>query len=165
MFERCSTPDLWNTMKQLLNQAESAVANRCFSTAELQTVIQVQKSAIAYAADPEAAACAAHATKIRSQQWQSREAPQHVDKSSHSHNVSEGRRQPSEQQPPTPHEDLKAATSNEWSSLGARPKKPLPVKRLLLLTLAGQMNEEQHKAEATSKDRCQGGSLLSAMGS
>eukprot|EP01053_Blabericola_migrator_P003346 Blabericola_migrator_1__3345@NODE_1989_length_3451_cov_9_109929_g1020_i3_p1_GENE_NODE_1989_length_3451_cov_9_109929_g1020_i3NODE_1989_length_3451_cov_9_109929_g1020_i3_p1_ORF_typecomplete_len335_score38_04Helitron_like_N/PF14214_6/3_5e03Helitron_like_N/PF14214_6/0_024_NODE_1989_length_3451_cov_9_109929_g1020_i33841388 len=91
-FETCPTPMLWVTMKQLLNQVESAVADRCFSAAELRTITQVQKLAAAYADDPNsaatahwAAACAARAAELRSHySGNLHEAPQNVDKAFHS---------------------------------------------------------------------------------
>eukprot|EP01053_Blabericola_migrator_P002983 Blabericola_migrator_1__2982@NODE_1862_length_3643_cov_88_994966_g1191_i0_p1_GENE_NODE_1862_length_3643_cov_88_994966_g1191_i0NODE_1862_length_3643_cov_88_994966_g1191_i0_p1_ORF_typecomplete_len442_score58_66DUF2785/PF10978_8/0_078Fanconi_A/PF03511_14/1_2e02Fanconi_A/PF03511_14/3_7e03Fanconi_A/PF03511_14/4_NODE_1862_length_3643_cov_88_994966_g1191_i021973522 len=74
------TPWLWSTLEQLLIAAESAVANRDLSTAELRTLIKIYDTAVAYAIDYEfaaqfAAPCAARCNKLWSQYSESGEEP------------------------------------------------------------------------------------------
>eukprot|EP01053_Blabericola_migrator_P003268 Blabericola_migrator_1__3267@NODE_1961_length_3492_cov_81_121752_g1191_i1_p2_GENE_NODE_1961_length_3492_cov_81_121752_g1191_i1NODE_1961_length_3492_cov_81_121752_g1191_i1_p2_ORF_typecomplete_len304_score45_31_NODE_1961_length_3492_cov_81_121752_g1191_i11912 len=90
-LERCARPGMWNIMKPLLIAAESVIAYRCFSVAELKTLILIHDIALDYAANPETAAtahwgtaCAEQCVKLWSQHNEfGVEPPQHVDETLH----------------------------------------------------------------------------------
>eukprot|EP01053_Blabericola_migrator_P001730 Blabericola_migrator_1__1729@NODE_1465_length_4501_cov_60_448805_g965_i0_p1_GENE_NODE_1465_length_4501_cov_60_448805_g965_i0NODE_1465_length_4501_cov_60_448805_g965_i0_p1_ORF_typecomplete_len949_score104_13L27/PF02828_16/1_7e04L27/PF02828_16/39L27/PF02828_16/59_NODE_1465_length_4501_cov_60_448805_g965_i03353181 len=67
-LETSSSPGLWRTMRQLLTEADSVVATRCFSVVELKTLARVQALATiseAYDDDYYAALCVAQCAKLR----------------------------------------------------------------------------------------------------